>query len=64
MTFNEECRFLDKTRMKTDKIKHKTMEGDQPLFRRKHPCLSEGNELDWTLKVENKELIIVVKPIK
>jgi len=47
MTFNEECMFLDITKMETDKIKHKTMDGNQPLFRRKHPCLSEGNKLEW-----------------
>lgn len=26
--------------------------------------LKEGNSLDWTLKVENGELIVIVKPEK
>ena len=47
MTFNEKCRFLDLTKMESDVIKHKTKEGKEKIIRRKHPCLSEENELDW-----------------
>jgi hypothetical protein len=47
MTFNEECRFLDLTKMKTEVIKHRTIKGKEKIIRRKYPCLSEENKLDW-----------------
>jgi hypothetical protein len=47
LTFNENCKFLDITKMETDVIKQKTSKGTEKIYRRKHPCLSEKNELDW-----------------
>jgi len=47
ITFNEECMFLDLTKMESDVIKRKTMQGKEKIIRRKHPCLSKENELEW-----------------
>ena len=47
MTFNENCKFLDITKMETDVIKQKTSKGKEKIYRRKRSCLSEKNELDW-----------------
>ena len=33
--------------MGTDVIKRKTMQGKEKIIRRKHPCLSKENELEW-----------------
>jgi len=33
--------------METDVIKQKTSKGKEKIYRRKRPCLSEKNELDW-----------------
>jgi len=47
MTFNKECRFLNLTKMESDVIKHRTTKGKEKIIKRKHPCLSEENKLDW-----------------
>ena len=36
MTFNEECRFLDLTKMESDVIKHRTTKGKEKIRKTKH----------------------------
>ena len=54
MTFNEECMFLDITKMETGVIKRKNMQGKEKIYRKKHPCLSKENELEWIYECPEK----------
>ena len=48
MTFNDECRYLDRTRMESDRMEKGLVGGGKTSKQRNyHPCLSEENPDDW-----------------
>lgn len=48
MTFNKDCRYLDLTRMESNRSEKGVIGGGvESNQRNMHPCMSEDNELDW-----------------